>query len=117
MRGGEIVCIFLRFRKNDEFKIYIGQVIFEEYSLFQYFFFYFLFKMLFYVYFSKFLLLCILFCFSVFVFFGFFKLIFLDDFQKNKNGIYVFTEIDFGKVELGGRKKLIVWIQNKGEIN
>lgn len=56
-------------------------------------------------------------CFSVSAFSGPLKSTFLDDLQKNKNGIHVSTETDFGKVELGGRKKLTVWIQNKGETN
>uniref|UniRef100_K1R4Y5 RNA helicase n=1 Tax=Magallana gigas TaxID=29159 RepID=K1R4Y5_MAGGI len=54
---------------------------------------------------------------SVSAFSGPLKSKFLDDLQKNKNGIHVSTETDFGKVELGGRKKLTVWIQNKGETN
>ena len=40
---------------------------------------------------------------------------FLDDLQKNKNGIHVSSEMDFGRVEMGGRKSLTVWVQNKGE--
>lgn len=55
--------------------------------------------------------------FSVSAFSGPLKSTFLDDLQKNKNGIHVSTETDFGKVDLGGRKKLTVWIQNKGETN
>ncbi|XP_065937840.1 RNA helicase Mov10l1 [Magallana gigas] len=54
---------------------------------------------------------------SVSAFSGPLKSTFLDDLQKNKNGIHVSTETDFGKVDLGGRKKLTVWIQNKGETN
>lgn len=56
-------------------------------------------------------------CFSVSAFSSPLKSTFLDDLQKNKNGIHVSTETDFGKVELGGRKKLTVWVQNKGETN
>ncbi|XP_062571202.1 RNA helicase Mov10l1-like [Saccostrea cucullata] len=40
---------------------------------------------------------------------------FLDDLQKNKNGIHVSLETDFGKVDVGEKRKLTVWVQNKGE--
>ena len=40
---------------------------------------------------------------------------FLDDLQKNKKGIQESSETDFGRVEMGGRKSLTVWVQNKGE--
>nr|XP_022302491.1 RNA helicase Mov10l1-like isoform X2 [Crassostrea virginica] len=52
---------------------------------------------------------------SVSAFSGPVKSSFLDDLQKNKNSIHVSTETDFGRVEIGGRKSLTVWVQNKGE--
>lgn len=111
-------AFLLRSRKNDEL-IYIGQVILEEHSLPQYPPPHSPSKMLFHVHFSKLLPLCTNFIssFSVSAFSGPLKSTFLDDLQKNKNGIHVSTETDFGKVDLGGRKKLTVWIQNKGETN
>nr|XP_022300402.1 RNA helicase Mov10l1-like isoform X2 [Crassostrea virginica] len=52
---------------------------------------------------------------SVSAFSGPVKSSFLDDLQKNKNGIHVSSETDFRRVEMGGRKSLTVWVQNKGE--
>ena len=57
-----------------------------------------------------------IFCiYSVSAFSGPVKSSFLDDLQKNKKGIHVSSETDFGRVEMGGRKSLTVWVQNKGE--
>lgn len=52
--------------------------------------------------------------FSVSAFANCMKSSFLDDLQKNKNGIHVSVETDFGKADIGERKRLTVWVQNKG---
>lgn len=119
-------AFLLRSRKNDEL-MYIGQVNLEEHSLPQYSItlpfphpytfntkYYYMYR---YISASFYNYVLTLSCFSVSAFSGPLKSTFLDDLQKNKNGIHVSNETDFGKVELGGRKKLTVWIQNKGETN